>query len=226
MSARQSKRFADPVARRTSIAAAGLVARVALLVLEVAVRRDERLLEEVLEEAQALVVAGVALAAGEEAVRAPLVAVHVEEDVHPRALHRGAHVEDLGARLLGRVVPGAVQVLADGVGAQVAEHAAVGVHAGHDVEDGARARLPGDRIVGIEQPLEQALGEPLRHRLAGVLAREDPDAEALAVVLAADHDHLERAPLDGLAERRHGGEGRRGRALISAWCRVHGYAAK
>src|SRR5687767_10071774 len=76
-----AKRFADPVTRGAEVAAAGLVARVAVFVLEVVVALEERVLEQVLEVANAIVVRRVALTAGEKAPRVLLVAVHIEKEV-------------------------------------------------------------------------------------------------------------------------------------------------
>ena len=53
------------------------------------------------------------------------------------------------------------------------------------------AKLAGNRIGRIKQPPHQTFDEPLRHRLAWVLARDDPDGpHALA-----DHEFVEVATL-------------------------------
>jgi hypothetical protein len=64
---------------------------------------------------------------------------------------------------------------AGGVRAQVAEHGPVRIHVGDDV----KGRLPAQRAPGrvglVEQARQQPLDEPLGHRLAGMLASDDPD---------------------------------------------------
>ena len=76
-----------------------------------------------------------------------------------------------------RRVPFAVEVHADGVGAQVAAARAVGVHVGDDVEGAFAAQHAGDRIVLVGQLLERAFHPPFGHRLAGMLAGVEPDVE-------------------------------------------------
>ncbi len=118
------------------------------------------------------------LRAGDEHVRQILVAVNVEEHVAADRVDRIAHGQHFGAALgIGRH-PLAVQVRAGRIGAQVAVHAAVRIHVRDDVERHAIVELARHRIAGpvapSGQPLDQAFDEPLGHRLARMLARDDP----------------------------------------------------
>ena len=109
--------------------------------------------------------------------------------------------EHLRAALARRRLPFAVEVGAGGVGAQVAAHAAVGVHVRHDVEHRALEEAARDRVGGVEQPLEHALDEPLGHRLARMLAGDHPDRLAPRALLADGRR-------DSCRGRRRSGRGR------------------
>jgi hypothetical protein len=197
----------DPLARQRQQFLAEAAGLVALLRLEVGADHEEGLDEARLRGRRRGGEAGHLLGGGEEHVGQRLVAVDVEEERAAGALHFRAHQEDLGAGDgVGRA-PFAVEVAPGGVGAQVAAHRAVRVHVRHDVQHGVLAHLARDRVGIVEQALEEALDEPFRHGLAGMLARDDPHRHPSRRV-APDRHHVEVPPIHRTAEVAHAGVGR------------------
>ena len=118
--------------------------------------RHQFLAEALLEPFQAGRIARVALAAGGEYVGDFLVAVDVEEQVDAMALHLLLDEPDFRAALGARLQPGPVEILAGGVGAQVAVERAVRVHVRHQVQVGLFQQALHFRIVRPLQALDQA----------------------------------------------------------------------
>jgi len=135
----------------------------------------------------------------DEHVGKRFVAVHVEEGVDARFVHSGANSKHLGTPVPARREPFAIEVRACRVGAQIAAYAAVGIHIRNDADDRLGKNRPRDRIAAIEQALDHAFDEPLRHRLARMLARDHP-YRAFARSARADADHVDVAPLDGRSQ--------------------------
>ena len=197
----------DPLARQRQQFLAEAAGLVAFLRLEVGAHREEGVDEARLCGRCRGGEAGHLLRGGEEHVGQRLVAVDVEEERAAAALHLGTYQEDLGAGCGIGLAPFAVEVAPGGVGAQVAAHGAVRVHVGDDVQHRMLAHLARDRVGVVEYALEQALDEPLRHGLAGVLAGDDPHRYAPRG-LAPDRHQVDIAPVDRAAEVAHAGVGR------------------
>ena len=69
-----------------------------------------------------------------------------------------------------------VAVLGAGtMGAQIAAHAAVRIHVRNDLQYRALEQPARNGIEPVDQALDHAFDEPLCHRFAGMLARDDPD---------------------------------------------------
>ena len=98
--------------------------------------------------------------------------MHIEEEIDPFARHRLAHNKHLGRGVHSRRCPLAVQIASGGVGAQMAAATAVGVHIRHHKERAALKQCSALCVGWVEQPLQRPLHPPLRHGLAGVLARD------------------------------------------------------
>nr|GEU28368.1 hypothetical protein [Tanacetum cinerariifolium] len=181
-----------------------LAGRVAHLVLEVGrgvfIAVDERLLPG------AALVAEVFqhLVAGHEVVRQRFVAVDIEEHVDARFVHLLFDDQHFGAALERGRHPLAIEVGAGRVGAQVAAHRAVRIHVGHDVEHAALQQLAGDRIGVVQQRVDQPFDEPLGHRFARVLARDEPDFFRRFGL--ADDDQVHVAAIDRAAQVFHAGQ--------------------
>ena len=141
-------------------------------------------------------------------VGARLVAVKVNEIVDSLVFNRPLDGRHFRARA-GRFLPVAVQVDAVGIGAQIPQRAAVRIGIGDHGNGCFGLQFRGDFVVRVQQPADQALGRPFGHRLAGMLARDDPDA--LAARLFAKHQHVQRAVLRAAADGTPFNAGRSGR---------------
>src|SRR3546814_15257088 len=86
-------------------------------------------------------------------------------------------MEHLRALLRARFVPFAVEIGADGIGAQMAATRPVRIHVGNDVEGRLLAEAARDGVVVVEQLLECAFHPPFGHRLTGMLAGVEPDGK-------------------------------------------------
>src|SRR5690606_30034134 len=115
-----------------------------------------------------------AFCSGDEGVGQGFIAVNVEEKIDTGLLHALTGVENLGAALLGRGRPFAVEIGPDRVAAQMTEKGTIRIHVGNDEEADFGAQLETDRIIGIEEPVEEAFYEPFGHALARMLPRDDP----------------------------------------------------
>ncbi|MNS06788.1 hypothetical protein D3C72_382200 [compost metagenome] len=98
----------------------------------------------------------------------------VEEHIDTVFFHLLLNEQDFRADFLAGVLPGAVQVLAHGVGAQVTVEGAVRVHVRHQVQVGAGQQFVQYRIVVSFQTLDHTFHEPLGHVLARMLLGDDP----------------------------------------------------
>ena len=101
--------------------------------------------------------------------------MHIKAEVNAYFEHLLAHQKHLGGARQARALPLAVQVGAGGIGAQIAAHRAIGIHVGHEVKHALGQQHTRDGVVGIEQALQKALGKPLGHGFAGMLAGDQPD---------------------------------------------------
>ena len=119
-------------------------------------------------------VAGVAFAGCGEHVGDFFIAVDVEEHIHAVFFHLLLDEQDFGAEFLAGALPGAVEVLAHGVGAQVAMEGAVRVHVRNQVQVGDRQQFFQFVVAVLLQALNHALHKPFGHVFAGVLLGDDP----------------------------------------------------
>ena len=93
--------------------------------------------------------------------------MHVAQEVDADLVHVVEDQRDLrGLLAVDGLLPGAVEVDARGVGAQVAAPAAVGVHVGDDEEGGGGAGGAAGGVGVVEEAAEEALGEVLGLGLA------------------------------------------------------------
>mmetsp|Transcript_9653 Transcript_9653/g.20847 ORF Transcript_9653/g.20847 Transcript_9653/m.20847 type:complete len:409 (+) Transcript_9653:238-1464(+) len=156
---------------------------------------------------------GSALRPREEDVRQFLVAVNVQEEIDSGSIHGREDGEDFGrtGRGGGDVIgsdggPFAVEVGADGVGAEVSQDGAVGTHVGDDVEavgleDAAGGFVEFGGRRNAQEAVQQPLGEEFGHGLSGVLSVDDPrDGGAFP-----DGNTFQFPPLDRLPQRRDSG---------------------
>ncbi|MNQ69096.1 hypothetical protein D3C85_836750 [compost metagenome] len=197
---------ADRVAGQGGVGLAGLVALVAEFCLEFGADADQAAAELLLQLCQARAVAGVAFAAGGEHVGNFLVAVDIEKQVDADLTHLLLDEQHLGALVRAGRLPGAVEILAGGVGAQVATHGAIRIHVRHQVEVGLLQQGIQFGVVALLQALDQPFHEPFGHVLAGVLLGDDPDL-ALRLRVAADAQQLDVAALDAFTRGEQLGTG-------------------
>src|SRR3546814_16829660 len=121
-------------------------------------------------------------------------------------------MEHLRALLRARFVPFAVEIGADGIGAQMAATRPVRIHVGNDVEGRLLAEAARDGVVVVEQLLECAFHPPFGHRLTGMLAGVGPEGK----FALADAELVEPLYVDRLAwrtvldtgDRKSAGEGK------------------
>ncbi|MNY04497.1 hypothetical protein D3C86_1371770 [compost metagenome] len=116
----------------------------------------------------------IAFARSGEDVRNFLVTMHVEEHIDAVLFHLLLYEKDFRAGLLAGVLPGAIEVLAHGVGAQVAVESTIRVHVWHQVQVGAGQQFIQHRVVVFFQTFDHAFHEPLGHVFARMLLGNHP----------------------------------------------------
>ena len=151
-------------------------------------------------------VAGVAFAGGGEHVGDFFIAVDVEEHIHAVFFHLLLDEQDFGAEFLAGALPGAVEVLAHGVGAQVAMEGAVRVHVRNQIQIGDGQQFFQFVVAVLLQALNHALHKPFGHVFAGVLLGDDPHL-APALDSFASAQQLNIAAFSALAGGQQGDPG-------------------
>ena len=152
--------------------------------MEIRIELGEVFHEEILELVHAVVVARVALAAGCEDVRVPLVAVDVEEEIDARVEHLLPNGEDLGAHLRGGLHPLPIEVRAGRVVSEpvprtqdLGRHGCRGRLAVRRRYDGRPGREPrGEAIDGAAVELREELAGDRRAAAGSEPPRERCDA--------------------------------------------------
>ncbi|MNN58550.1 hypothetical protein D3C81_1736040 [compost metagenome] len=124
----------------------------------------------------------------------------IQEQIDAVLFHLLLDEEHLGTDLLAGVLPGPVQILAHGVGAQMAMERAVRIHVRYQVQIGTGEQLVQHRIIVPFQALDHAFHEPFGHVLAGMLLSDDPDF-ALAFGASAFAQQLNVATFDTFTGR-------------------------
>ncbi|MCY1366750.1 hypothetical protein D9M69_536560 [compost metagenome] len=151
-----------------------LVAGVAVFGLEILCSVFQVVAEVFFEFFDPRCVTRIAFASSCEHVRDFLVTMDVEEHIDAVFFHLLLNEQDFRADFLAGVLPGAVQVLAHGVGAQVSVEGAVRVHVRHQVQVGAGQQFVQHWVVVSFQAFDHAFHEPLGHVLARMLLGDDP----------------------------------------------------
>eukprot|EP00456_Euglypha_rotunda_P078049 TRINITY_DN7444_c0_g2_i6.p1 TRINITY_DN7444_c0_g2~~TRINITY_DN7444_c0_g2_i6.p1 ORF type:complete len:132 (-),score=35.07 TRINITY_DN7444_c0_g2_i6:11-406(-) len=93
-------------------------------------------------------------------------------EIHPAALHRLKDAHDLGCEIRVGVAPLAVQIHPRRIPAQIPSSSPIGIDEGYDVN----RRLLQQIRFGFKL-IENSIHPPARHRLAAMLAAEQPDLE-------------------------------------------------
>mmetsp|Transcript_6368 Transcript_6368/g.16196 ORF Transcript_6368/g.16196 Transcript_6368/m.16196 type:complete len:301 (+) Transcript_6368:318-1220(+) len=125
--------------------------------------------------------------------------------IHPQLVHRLQSPINLGASLKRRRVvalvdarrPLPVQVRAGGVDPQVAGDGPVGIHVRDEAHRRDAPQLARQRVFAAVEEAPEALGAPLGHGLAGVLARRRPKLERSI----PEGQQVQRPPLKRLSNR-------------------------
>src|SRR5471032_2451630 len=196
----------NAVAGQGHIGLAWLVAGVAVLGLEVLGQVLQVITEVGFQLFDPRCIAGVAFATGGEHVGDFFIAMDVEEQIDAVLFHLLLYEKDFRADFLTGALPGAVKVLAIGVGAQVTVKGTVRVHVRHQVQVGAGQQFFQYRVVMFFQAFDHAFHEPLGHVLAWVLLRDDPDL-ALTFGATAFAKQLDIAALNAFAGGQQFGAG-------------------
>jgi hypothetical protein len=108
------------------------------------------------------------------------------------------HMENLGAALEARRRPFAIEIRPGGIGAGVPAPRAVRVHVRDDVEHRALEQAAHDRVVLVDEAIDEGFDEVSALHLRGMLARDQP-ALALAGRGRADDEHVDFGAVEAAA---------------------------